>query len=202
LEPESHASALLAETIATLKRSRYVDNIYVLSHQSELAEEGDAHWIDRSTIANADRLGMDELLQQALGLIERRRDYPEALLYVNYEYLSRPEGLFDELIFDAQYKGYDAVFPGFVDYGHYWFRAGSDDFRQTDPSMKGRAERQPVFRALYGLGCLTSAALVRKGQMVGGRIGILPIECLHHTLRTGDIDYAVMHSLLRSNWSN
>jgi acetate kinase len=68
--------------------------------------------------------------------------------------------------------------------------------------MKGRAERQPVFRALYGLGCLTSAALVRKGQMVGGRIGILPIECLHHTLRTGDIDYAVMHSLLRSNWSN
>jgi len=201
LESGSHASALLSETVGALKRSRYVDNIYVLSYQNELAV-GDARWIDRGTIANADQLGMDELLQQALCIIEGRDDYPDALLYVNYEYLSRPAGLFDELICDAQYKGYDTVFPGFIDYGHYWFRSEGEGFRQTDPSMKGRAERQPVFRALYGLGCLTSATLMRKGQMVGGRIGILPVEQLHHTLRTGDLDNAVMHALLRRSGSH
>jgi glycosyltransferase involved in cell wall biosynthesis len=196
LEPGSQASALLAETVAALNASHYVDNIYVLSHQSELAQ-GDARWIDRGRIANVDQLGMDELLQQAQCVIESQADYPEALLYVNYEYLSRPAGLFDKLIFDAQYKGFDTVFSGFVDYCHYWFRAESDEFRQTDPSMKGRTERKPVFRALYGLGCVTSAALIRKGQMVGGRIGILPLEQLHHTLRLRDIDDPAMHAVLR-----
>lgn len=196
LELYSHAARLLEGVVAELKASRYVDNIYVLSRQSELVGR-DVRWIDRGAIPNVDQLGMDELLQHVLCAIERQADYPEALLYVNYEYLSRPAGLFDELIFDAQYKGYDTVFPGFVDYGHYWFRTESDEFRQTDPSMKGRTERQPVFRALYGLGCVTSAALIRKGQMVGGRIGILPMEQLHHTLRLRDIDDATMHALLR-----
>ena len=49
---------------------------------------------------------------------ESQEDFPEALLFVNYDYLDRPKGLFDELIRDAQYEGYDTVFPGYVDYGN------------------------------------------------------------------------------------
>jgi glycosyltransferase involved in cell wall biosynthesis len=175
IEPGSRMERLLAETVATLRQSNYVDNIYLVSHQKELVSS-DAHWIDRSGISNVDHIGMDELLQSALGMIEARGDFPEA--------------------FDAQYKGYDTVFPGLLDYGHYWFRAEDDEFRQTDPSMKGRTERQPVLRALYGLGCVTSTALVRKGQMVGGKIGILPIELLRYTLRARDVADPEMAALL------
>ena len=185
IEPGSLSHRLLLDTVSALGKACYVDNIYVVAHQQELASDG-VLWIDRAGIPDVDRIAMDELMQQVLHYIESRGDYPEALLYVNYEYFSRPEGLFDELIFDAQYKGYDTVFPGFVDYGHYWFRAEDEQFKQTDSSMKGRSERDPVFRALYGLGCLTSAALVRKCQMVGGKIGILPIQDFKHTLRRRD----------------
>jgi hypothetical protein len=139
---------------------------------------------------------LDELLQQVLTMIESRKDHPEALLYVNYEYLSRPDGLFDELIFDAQYEGYDTAFPGFVDYGHYWFRAENEQFKQTDPSMKGREERDPVFRALYGLGCVTSVTQIRKCKMVGGKIGILPIQNLRHTLRAKEMSDSSLAALL------
>ena len=120
--------------------------------------------------------------------VESLGDFPEALLYVNYDYLDRPEGLFDELIRDAQYKGYATVFPGFVDYGHYWLRNGDGEYTQTDASMKCRSERQPVFRALYGLGCVSSAALVRSGKLVGGKVGILPISHFRQTLRLRDSD--------------
>jgi rhamnosyltransferase len=187
IERGSQQAKLLSETLATLQSAKYVDNIYVLSRQKEIVSEG-VRWIDRGLIADVDRLGMDELMQQALTAVEAQADYPEALLYVNYEYLSRPENLFDELIFDAQYKGYDTVFPGFVDYAHYWFRAEDGQFRQTDTSMRGRAERQPIFRALYGLGCVTAATVLRKGQMVGGKIGMLPIQGLQYTLRARDIE--------------
>jgi hypothetical protein len=187
IEPGSQQAKLLSETLAALQAAKYVDSIYVLSCQKETAPEG-VRWIDRATIADVDRLGMDELMQQALAAVETQADYPEALLYVNYEYLSRPEGIFDELIFDAQYKGYDTVFPGLIDYAHYWFRAEDGQFKQTDTSMKARAERQPIFRALYGLGCVTAATVIRKGQMVGGKIGMLPIDGFQYTLRAKDIE--------------
>ena len=183
----SQNERLLAETIKKLIETRYVKRIYVLSYQKELAPEGTS-WIDRNLITNVNDLGLDELMQQALQLIESQGDYPEALLYVNYEYLSRPEGIFDELIFDAQYKGYDTVFPGFIDYGHYWFQTEQKQFKQTDPSLKTRSERKPVYRALYGAGCLCSATIVRKGSIVGGKIGILPIENLLFTLRIRDLE--------------
>lgn len=194
LEPGSRRRRLLAETLTSLRDAHYVDNIYVLSCQSELAADG-VRWIDRAAIPDVDRLGMDELMQSALAAIEAQEDYPESILYVNYEYLARPHGVFDELIFDAQYKGYDTVFPGFIDYAHYWFRAEDEQFKQTDPSMKGRTEREPVFRALYGLGCVTTTALIRTGKMVGGKIGIMPIEHLRYTLRARDVDDPVLKSI-------
>ncbi len=183
LKPNTTAYKLLAGSIAALKRAEYVDNIYLVALDASLAEQLGVLWIKRDTIPNVDMLGLDELLQKSLEIIESLEDFPEALLYVNYDYLDRPEGLFDEVIRDAQYKGCDTVFPGFVDYGHYWVMNGDGEYNQTGPSMKGRSERQPGFRALYGLGCVSSAMLVRSGKLVGGKVGILPINNFRHTLR-------------------
>ena len=188
LEPNSIAYNLLVDAISSLKRAEYVDNIYLIASDAPLAVQLGVIWIDRDVIPDVNVLGMDELLQKSFEIVESRGDFPEALLYVNYDYLDRPEGLFDELIRDAQYKGYNSVFPGFVDYGHYWLRDGDGEYTQTDSSMKGRSERQPVFRALYGLGCVSSAALVRSGKLVGGKVGILPISHFSHTLRLRDSD--------------
>jgi glycosyltransferase involved in cell wall biosynthesis len=186
IEPNSTAYNLLLDAVISLKTAEYVDNIYLVASDASLAERLGVHWIDRDSILNDNVLGMDELLQKSFEIIESQGDFPEALLYVNHDYLFRPAGLFDELIRDAQYKGYDTVFPGFVDYGHYWLRNGDGDYTQTDASMRGRSERQPVFRALYGLGCVSSAALVRGGKLVGGKVGILPVKDFRYTLRSRD----------------
>lgn len=186
IEPGSQSAALLDRAITMLARSRYVNNIYLVSAEQQLATAA-CCWINRNDIPDVDKLGIDELIQSVLLDIEGRNDYPQAILYVNYEYLSRPDGLFDELILDAQYKGYDVAFPGFVDYGHYWYRTEDESFKQTDPSMKGRSEREPVFRALYGLGTVVSSVLARKGVLFGGKTGILPIDRLKYTLRLRDI---------------
>ena len=103
-------------------------------------------------------------------------NFPESILYANHDYLSRPVGIFDELIEDAQYKGCDTVFPGLVDYGHYWYNNEKKEFAQTDPSLKPREKRDPLYKALYGLGCLTATWVIRSGQMIGGKVGILALE--------------------------
>lgn len=179
---------LLRNCITSLKQAKYVNNIYLLSSSSSLSERLDVLWIDRGNISSVDSLGVDALLKSALEAIESRKDFPEAILYINYDYLDRPKGLFDELISDAQYEGYDTIFSGLADFSHYWFKNGADEYHQIDSSMNMRPERQPVYKALYGLGCVTSTAIIRTGKLVGGKVGILPIENFRHSLRLRDSD--------------
>ena len=183
----SLADCLLVDAVEALNKALYVDRVYLVSSDSSLADRLGVDHIDRAVFGNADALSIDELLQEALQVIESRGDLPEALLYVNFDYAFRPEGLFDDLIRDAQYKGYDTVFPGLVDFGHYWFHNEVGEFKQTDPSLKSRQDREPIYRALYGLGCLCGSWVVRTGKMLGGKIGIHPLEDHRCSFRLRDI---------------
>lgn len=183
IKKDSTGYKLLVDTVAALKKAKYVRSIVIVSRQPDLAEFFKVDHVHRDNIPNADTLGMDELMQNVLVNIENEKKFPDSLLYVNYDYLVRPENLFDELITEAQFKGYDTVFPGFVDYNHYWLKSADGDYTQTDPSMKGRTERDPVFRALYGQGCVTSVVIIRNGKFVGGKVGILPVTNFKNTLR-------------------
>jgi rhamnosyltransferase len=178
---------LLVKLVNDLKRSAYVNTIYLAVTEKKIAENLGVSWINRCAIDNADNLDMNQFLQKCLESIELAGDYPEAIMYVNYDYLNRPENIFDELVFDAQYKGYDTVFTGYLDYGHYWLKK-EDDYHQADSSMKHRSERDPAYRALYGLGCVSSSSIVRTGKMVGGKVGILPIDDFKYTLRLRDFE--------------
>ncbi|MCG3770525.1 MAG: hypothetical protein JW384_01675 [Nitrosomonadaceae bacterium] len=184
---DSLEDRLLTGTVAALKQAKYVDHIYLVAGSSALAERLGVKWISRQGLAEVDMMSLDELMSEVLRIIESRNNFPEALLYVNYDYPFRPSDLFDDLIMDAQYKGYDTVFPGLVDFGHYWFRNGSGEFKQTDQSLKSRDQRQPIYRALYGLGCVSSAWVIRSGKMIGGKIGILSIDGSRSALRLREL---------------
>lgn len=187
IEKGSRAYELLEKTINDLKKSQYLKSIYVLSSEPELIKQFNVKHIGRNEILDIEALGLDDVLKESLKIIEARGDYPDSLMYVNYDYIERPDGLFDALIKDAQYKGYDTVFSGYLDYGHFWLKNADEEYKQTDPSLKGRSERDPVYRALYGQGCMTTSALIREGKFVGGKIGILPIENFKYTQRLRDI---------------
>lgn len=190
LRSQSEPFDLLARAALALKKSAYVNNIYLVARRKSLADTLGLEFIDRKSIKNVDTLGTDELMKECLGLIEARRDFPNSILYVNPDYLDRPDGLFDDLIREAQYRGYDTVFPGYIDYGHYWKLNENGEYIQSDSSMKARPERDPVFRALYGSGCVTSSVLIRVGKCVGGKVGILPLSETRFTLRCREVDEA------------
>ncbi len=183
----SRSADLLRKTIDDLIASRYVKSIYIIS--SELQEEDEnIKWIDRARIKDAENIGLDELIQKSLNIVEGMGNFPEAILYVNFEYLFRPTGLYDDLVVEAQYKGYETIFASYTDYAHYWFKDKDSQFKQSDNSMKNRIEREPVYRALYGLGTLTSTTIIRQGKIVGGKIGILPLDQLQNTFRLRDMN--------------
>jgi glycosyltransferase involved in cell wall biosynthesis len=186
LEPNGKSRDLLLNTLNILSESKFMNSVYIVSTQSDLVINNE-YWIARDEIKDADELGIDKLMQQTLKIIESRGDHPSLLLYVNYDYLFRINTLFDDLVIDRQYDGYNTVFPGYIDYGHYWFKGEDGDFHQNDPMLDPRDNRDPTYVALYGQGCLTSASNIRKGIMIDGRIGIMPIKDFKYTLRNKKI---------------
>ena len=160
--------------ILELKESAFVDSIFCISNEKILAEKHKINWIDRKLIKNEQEISLDLILKKGLEIIESKRNFCDKILYANYDYQNRPEGIFDELIKDAQYKGCDTIFPGLIDYGHYWYN-DNDEIKQTDPSLAPRSSRNPIYKALYGIGCISACYNVRSGKLVNGKIGIFKL---------------------------
>lgn len=177
------ALKLIEIAINSLSNSEYVTSIYLVCDESLFHLFPECNWINRREIKEIDSLSIDQLLQNTLHFIEKKECYPELILYLNYEYLKRPEGICDQLIIEALQKGLDTIFPAYKDYGHFWYIGDNGDYIQTDKSMKSRSERDPTYRALYGQGTVTSAHLIRKGLIVGDRVGIYPLKDLTFTYK-------------------
>lgn len=176
----------LNQTLQYLRSSQCLNHIYLLAHDEKLAQSLDCKWLDRSKISNESTLSLNDLLKESLALIEGQKEYPEHLIFVGHDYAYRPEAsvsLIDQLIRDAQYKGLETVFCAYEDYAHYWIKSENGDYRETDASLASRENRDPIFRALYGQGCLTSARVLRQGKLVGGKVGIVPLKDFKFTIR-------------------
>ncbi len=182
LKNDRESLKLLENTLNIVNKSKFINNTYILSSEDNLALENEI-WISRDEITDIDDLGVDQLMQQSLKIIESRDDYPLLLFYINFDYLYRIDSLFDDLVIDRQYNGFNTVFPGYIDYGHYWFKGDDGDFHQNDSKLDLRDNRNPTYAALYGQGCLTSASNIRKGLMIEGKIGIMEIKDFKYTLR-------------------
>jgi rhamnosyltransferase len=174
---------LLSDSVRDLKQSIYINEIYIASFDEKIAISNGAKWIDRNhAVFDCDNVNVEKLLSLSLEVIESRGSFPGVVLYVNHHYPFRPKNLYDDLVNELQYMGLSSVFPCFVDYGHYWQKDKKGVFLQIDSSLDSRDKREPFMRALYGLGCATTSVEIRKGNITGDNVGILPIENYQFTL--------------------
>ncbi len=137
LHKKSRQRDLFNHTIEYLNTSKYIKGIYILSKEKSLCPKN-TFWLDRSEIKNSENLNLDQLMQKSLTAIENTSTFPDSLIYFNYDYVNRPEGLIDDLIIKFLYGGYDTTFSGLIDYSHYWFKNKDGEFFQTDDSFNKR----------------------------------------------------------------
>lgn len=184
---------LLAELLKQLKKSSYVKKTYVLSERPDLKTfalaEG-ADFIQRTPELCSTEKTLEDALSFALSEIEIRGVFPDAILNVNYLYPFRPNQIFDHLIQDLQIKGLDTVFTGFTDYNNVWIGDGKNGYSQAGEGLKNRDCKQPLYEALYGVGCVSAANVIRSGRLIGDRVGIYPITDRLYTLKYVDADSA------------
>ena len=175
--------------LSEIRSSKFIKTVHVLYDEPKLiglCESLDFDMIQRSDQVNASGFTLDQVLQWGLETIEEKGFMPDVVLYTNPIYLNRPEGLFDELISDICYKGLDTVFPGFIDYTNYWIYDEKKGYHQVGEGWLPRGQKHPIYKALFGLGCVSTTNIIRQGSLTGKEVGIVPVEDLIYTLRVDD----------------
>ncbi len=183
---------LLQRVLEDLQAAHYIRDIIIFG-QPELAshipDSSQVHFIARPSVLDAPETTLEDVLREALTSVENTGVYPDVLLYVNYLYPFRPPNLVDELIRDLLYKGLDTVFAASVDYSNYWAHTDGD-FTQVGDGLKRRQQKDPLYKALYGLGTASVASVIRQGNLVGTKVGILPLENSRYDLKYDDTSSA------------
>ena len=186
---ELQGGDLVGEMLRQLRQARYVRSVYVLADSPAVertATRMGARFLPRPEFLKSRQRTLEETLDYALAEIEKGGDHPDTILYVNYLCPFRPENLFDELVTELQYKGLDTVFPAFQDYNDHWVNASAGQFERISESPKPGPDRPRLYRSLYGLATATRAGVVRRGRLVGEKVGVLPVREHIHTLRCTD----------------
>ncbi len=186
---ELQGGDVFAEMLRQLTDCRYLRNVYTLAESDKVratAGRLGARFLARPEELRSRDRSLGDILRYALQTMEATGDYPDTILYVNYLCPFRPAGLLDELVTELHYKGLDTVFPGYVDYNDHWVNAAAEQFERISESPKPGPERARLYRSLYGLGCATRASVIRRGNLIGDKVGIVPITEHIYTLRLTD----------------
>jgi len=146
------------------------------------------HLLERTKKLDKDKVSFGDVLKWGLDKVNKENYYPDYVIYINPEYIFRPKNLINKLIDDACFKGLDSVFVGYSEYTNYWnYDEERDDYLPFGDDLRSRSEKHPLYKSLFGLGCITRSSIIRNANIVGSeRIGIIATSDIKHTLRISE----------------
>lgn len=162
------------EVEARLLNSQYVKNIVVVSPGGSVGGN-DVIRIDRNLIPGQEILDIDDFLALVVSDVEQLLGVQDFFLFVSSELEESPRDFFDSLAIMASSHGFDTVFGSVREFGHFWVRSENRTLQEVDSSFSPKPRREPLWKALYGLGTLVRASILRKGALTGGSIGMLEL---------------------------
>jgi len=176
IENNQHDDKKLKLALNEIDKTKYIKKVFLVSSSEIHEPDSRRQFIDRNFLNITKDSSLEEVLRETLIYIEKSRDYPDALIYINpFKYEKFSSDMLDELVFDSSHKGLDTVFFADQTYDHIWYMDDQGNFSQVDESLERKEYRKPLFKALYGLGCITSSIYLRKGRLIGDRVGIIKV---------------------------
>ncbi len=141
--------------------------------------------LKKPTSLHKEKSSLGELLFWALKQINNKSEFPDYILYMNPDYVFRPDKAVQRLIEEACFKGLDSIVYGYKEYSNYFiYDEGIDMYESFGESLKGEDGKKPIFKSLYGIGCLTKPKNIRFGKLMASKnMGIIPLNDYRYTLR-------------------
>ena len=194
---------LLEYTIARCRQSGYIKHTVVASE-------------DRDTLELAKRLGADiclkrpeelsrdyvdiiETLRFSIDELETKKLIPDIVVYLSVNCPFRKRDFIDRMIGRLANGGYDSILPTVTERKSCWVRDNGGMRRIDEGFMPSRMKR-PVHIGISGLGTASYADVIRQGDRLGQRIGIIELDDVVYTIDVGKNNGGEVAEMIIDKW--
>lgn len=180
--PEPFCGRTLLEfAIESARKSKHIRDVYVATENADtkaLAERAGAKVpFLRPDELSTPEVGVEQVLQYFVRRLENIEPSPDLFVYLSTKHPFRRDGILDHLIELLVSRGFDSVMAGSATFKSCWTQE-EEGLRRLDEGFVARGQKKPIHIAYAGLGCVTYPEFLRKGVLLGEKVGIL--EMLDH----------------------
>ena len=170
---------LLAHTIDAARASEKINAVIVSTDSAEVAayakELGAQVPFLRSAKLAAPGVRLEDVLQETVRELDQHGQHPTIVVSLEILHPLRPAGLLDKMISLLEENDFDTVFTVARMHDNIWRQDAAGKVLRFDEKSR-REEREPIFRELLGIACVTRAKLISDGIRVGRTVGIVPVD--------------------------
>ena len=179
---------LLESLLNTVKQSKFITKAFIFANEEYrfTTEQFGFNFIERNSYNHSFDKGLEDILKWILLYVEEKYGYPSSILYINPLYPFRPQNFFDNLIHEHCYKGLDSTFASFIDYQNYWSYDEENGYKLIGEGFLPRNKKHPIYKSIFGMGCVSNSKMIRSGKLIGEKIGILPVNDIKMTLKASE----------------
>ncbi|ACL03366.1 glycosyl transferase family 2 [Desulfatibacillum aliphaticivorans] len=170
--------SLLEISLESLKKSKHVSKIVVAADNEEhieIARKMGVQTLLRPPDLSYDFVDLVSVYQFALKALDEQGEYPDLLFLAQEKYPFRSPWLVDNMVEQYVRSGSDSVIAASPLYNSLW-REEDNNLVRLDKGLMPTKYKEPVMRALYGLGCLIQAHLVEEGRKIGHQAGLCVVN--------------------------
>jgi glycosyltransferase involved in cell wall biosynthesis len=196
---------LIHYTMRELKKSAYIDGIYVITDDKGIAHEAEKECATipflRPKELSPNHVNLSDVFRYAIEKLEEKNIYADLVVMANITYPFRPGRLFDTLLEETIVSGMDTVVAAYPEFRVSW---KSNDKKLTQLNdFRPRIFKEPVQIGMVGLGCVTHPFKIRENEILSGKVGIyeVPKQLSSFEVRT-ESDYNIFSVLVKQWFSD
>lgn len=192
---------LLSYTIDAVRQSQHVRRLLVTTDDAAVAEEArrlgaDVPFLRPAALA-ARHVPLGAVLQHAVNWLDEHGETVDLVALLEITHPVRPAGLIDRVIEVVMAEGLDSAFAVREERHEFWTMDESGSVRRVRPRDETpRHAVEPLYKEMGGLITVMRADVVRSGQRLGDKIGIVPVRDLSSLVDLHDEDGARLAELL------
>ena len=182
---------LIAHTIGAAKAAQTVTRVMVwtddaIVQQLAIALGAEAPVLRSPGLAQPG-VPLEQVLQDCVRELERREGYrPAVIVQLEMSHPFREPGLIDRVVRTLLEQELDTVFTAYEDRHAFWKVGADQRLEPISDERVTRAARPPLYKEISGLVCAIRADVVRAGQRLGRRVGVVPLTGLEALVDTQD----------------
>lgn len=193
---------LLLYTIERARESKYIKRVIISTDNEETAKVAENHGAEvpfiRDLHFSEEHVNLAQVLSYSLEKIEELKIFPDLIVSLEVTFPFRPKGLIDDMILQLSQNGLDSVIAAKRENKAIW-KERDKKIVQLDEGLTPRQFKAPTFIELKGVACVTHPEFLRKGVLLGEKIGIYEVNNPYSSIEVREeADFKLAEKLIDS----